>query len=100
MERWKENDKQMDGKLDIIIDGLGQWKDKAKLMGNKIDQTAQQISKLDVEVDKTNAELTNQNSQLKKLLIAYRKPDKFCMDIVLIIIMTGLVYVIYKQVHG
>lgn len=55
----------------------------------------EQISKLDKEVDKTNAELFKQNEQLKKIVEKYRQPNKFCLDIVLVIVLLGLCGIIY-----
>jgi hypothetical protein len=54
-----------------------------------------QINKLDKEVDKTNAELEKQNKQLKAIVEKYRQPNKFCMDIVLIVVLLGLAGAIY-----
>ncbi|CAD8084122.1 unnamed protein product [Paramecium sonneborni] len=95
MQRWKQNDEQMDKQLDVLIDGTQQWKENAQKIGQKIDHTTNQIDKLTVQVDKTNEELNKQNNQLKKIVEKYRQPNKFCLDMVLIFILIGLCGVIY-----
>jgi len=47
IQNFQDNDKQMDELIDQINVGIIQTKDKAKIMGDKIDHTTMQIDKLD-----------------------------------------------------
>ncbi|KAM3144927.1 hypothetical protein pb186bvf_002932 [Paramecium bursaria] len=91
LQRWNLNDQKMDQQLDIIIAGLDQLNLKARLIDEKVDQTGQQIKNITNEVDKANDSLKNQNQALKKLTEVYRRPNKFCLDIMFILLLLGLV---------
>ena len=67
-----------------------------KETGELIDQTDQKIDGLIDEVDKVNDNLFKSNKQLKGIVEKYRKPHKFCIDIVLVLILIGLVVGIIK----
>jgi len=100
MKKFEENDKVMDEILDQIVVGAESWKNKGMLMGNKIDQTSAQIHTVTIETDKTNKTLMTSNMRLKKILEQYRKPNKFCLDIILILFILGLIVVVINMIRG
>lgn len=48
------------------------------------------------EVDKVNEDLLKSNKQLKGIVEKYRKPHKFCIDVILVLILIGLIVGIIK----
>ncbi|CAK81006.1 unnamed protein product (macronuclear) [Paramecium tetraurelia] len=100
LDRFAKNDEIIDGKLDVIIDGMGQLNHKVQVQGQKIDQTKVQIKQTDKQVDKTNKTLQHSNKQLKELLIKFRQPNKFCLDITLFLLFLGIIGVIVNMFYS
>jgi len=98
LDRWAENDKQQDKMLDIINSGLENLKGKAQNIGVAVDKQTNAINALDTELDVAYQELESSNNQLKKVLVEYRKPSKFCMDICLLFVLIGLIGTIVKLI--
>jgi SYP7 family syntaxin len=96
LDRWKEGDKQQDAVLTLINDGLSTLHNKANNIGNQVDAQTKLITKLDEDMEDAYKELESSNTRLKKVLVEYRKPGKFCMDIALVLILLGLIGVIIK----
>lgn len=86
----------MDDRLDDLTQRTIEWKKKVKETGNLIDESDKKIDDLTTEVDKVNDSLLKSNKQLKGIIEQYRKPHKFCIDIVLILILLGLLVGIIK----
>ncbi|CAD8175083.1 unnamed protein product [Paramecium pentaurelia] len=100
LDRFAQNDQIIDDKLVIIIDEVDNMKNKAQAIGTKIDQTKGQLKILDKQVDKTNLTLLNSNKQLKELLIKFRQPNKFCLDITLFLLFLGIIGVIVNMFYS
>lgn len=86
----------MDDRLDDLTQRTIEWKKKVKETGNLIDESDKKIDDLTTEVDKVNDSLLKSNKQLKGIIEQYRKPHKFCIDVVLILILLGLLVGIIK----
>ncbi|CAD8142190.1 unnamed protein product [Paramecium octaurelia] len=100
LDRFAKNDLIIDEKVDVIIDGVEQWKAKAQGIRQKIDQTIGQIHQNHIQVDKTNKTLQYSNKQLKELLIKFRQPNKFCLDITLFLLFLGIIGVIVNMFYS
>lgn len=68
-----------------------EWKKKVKDIGELIDESDKKIVELTDEVDKVNDNLLRSNKQLKNIIEKYSKPHKFCIDIVLILLLVGMI---------
>ena len=90
----------IDEKIDDITQKTIEWKNRVKETGALLDETDQKITKLTEEVDKVNDDLLRSNKQLKGIVEQYRKPHKFCIDVVLVLILIGLVVAIIKMTTG
>ncbi|CAD8081188.1 unnamed protein product [Paramecium primaurelia] len=91
----RQNNKEIDQQLDIIIDGTKQLKDNSQQIGQKIDNTTYQIDNIINEVDETNQDLNKQQNQLQRIVQKYRQPNQFF----LIFILIGLCRVIYLNLN-
>lgn len=98
LERWKETDKKIDNLLDGVITTLDQVEKGLVDMGEKIENNAQVRHKLEGDVDKINKKFDTSNQKLKKLLVQFRSPHKFCMDIALILILLVMLGLLYKVI--
>ena len=67
-----------------------------KETGDLIDESDKKIQDLTTEVDKVNDNMLRSNKQLKGIIDQYRKPHKFCIDIILILLLLGLIVGIIK----
>lgn len=47
-------------------------------------------------MDKVNDDLLRSNKQLKGVVEKFRKPHKFCLDIVLVLVLIGLIVGVIK----
>jgi len=75
-------------------------KDMANEMGKEIEMQGMMIDELDHKVEKTNAKLINLNKRLKKTLESVRKADRFCIDIILLVVILaigGYLYNVFRK---
>lgn len=87
----KENDKEIDRKLDILADGVKDVKNIAKDIGGKIDTQHEKLDTLEDKVDHVNERLDATNAKLKGLLEKVRGPDKMILTVMIICIIIGVV---------
>ena len=96
MQRWKKNDEMIDDRLDDLTQRTIEWKKKVKQTGQLIDESDKKIDVLTEQVDKVNESLLRSNKQLKGIIEQYRKPHKFCIDIILVLVLIGMIVGIVK----
>ena len=93
---WKNRVKDQDQELDNIHKGVGQLKKEAELAGQGINNIGIKVKNVNKHVDKTQKSVNTQNSRLKELIFKFRSADKYCCDILLILILIGLVCTLYS----
>ena len=93
---WKYRMKNQDEQLDEIHKGVGQLKYEAGLAGQGIRNIDTKVQNVTKHVDKTHKSVNTQNSRLKELIFKFRSADKYCCDIILILILIGLVCTLYS----
>ena len=93
---WKYRMKNQDEQLDEIHKGVGQLKHEAGLAGQGIRNIDTKVQNVTKHVDKTHKSVNTQNSRLKELIFKFRSADKYCCDIILILILIGLVCTLYS----
>ena len=93
---WKNRVKDQDMQLDEIHKGVGQLKYEANIAGKGINNLGTKINKVNKHVDKTHQSVNTQNGRLKELINKFRSADKYCCDIILILILIGLVCTLYS----
>jgi len=69
----------------------------ATTMGNQIEQQNVMIDEITTNAEKANARLRETNTRLKNALDKVRKPDRFIIDCILIIILLAIATYIYEQ---
>ena len=95
MEEWKKEVNQQNIELEEIHHGVKEIKNQAKLAGEAIKNVGAKVKSLDKHTDKTGAALDSQNKKLKDLLNKIRTSDRFCVDLILFLILLGLIAVLY-----
>ena len=96
MKEWQEVDKEIDAGIEDLIDGIRRWKKGIDITGQLIEDSDVKIKQLTEQVDVVNDDLFKSNKQLKGIVEKMRKPHKFCIDIVLVLILIGLIVGIIK----
>ena len=66
------------------------------MTGELTNQSILKVDKLTANVDEVNESLFQSNKKLKGIVEKLRKPHKFCLDIVLVLILIALVVGIIK----
>jgi len=94
----RQNDAKIDVKLELVGQGVEVLRNMAVDIGREIELQGVMINELDQKVDVTNAQLNNLNRRLKNTLEKVRKADRFCIDIILVIILLALIGYIYNTV--
>jgi t-SNARE complex subunit (syntaxin) len=89
-------DEEIDREIDNVLEGIKKWKEGLSMTGELIKETDDRIEKLTQQVDKVNEDLFRSNKQLKGIVEKFRKPHKFCIDVVLVLILIALVVGIVK----
>jgi len=92
----KQNDDEINAHLNTIGEHVTRLGTMATAMGQEIEMQGKMIDHLDAKVEKTNAKLNNLNKRMKKTLEGVRKADRFCIDIILIIIILAIVGYLYN----
>lgn len=102
-DQQERNEQRINNMLDQVLDGVIDLKELAVAMGTQLRQTDAVIDGLDVEVQRTNAELDTLNTRLKALLTRVRSPKQLVVDIcvgVLFLIMIGLLVKVVRDRYG
>lgn len=89
-------DKDIDEKLDRVSQGVSVLKEMAVEMGKEIELQEVIIDELDKKVDATNEQLLNLNKRMKKVLERVRKADRFCIDIIILVVILAIAGYIYN----
>eukprot|EP01016_Furgasonia_blochmanni_P034105 TRINITY_DN363_c0_g1_i7.p1 TRINITY_DN363_c0_g1~~TRINITY_DN363_c0_g1_i7.p1 ORF type:complete len:278 (-),score=68.33 TRINITY_DN363_c0_g1_i7:364-1197(-) len=100
IKRWQEKDKAMDEDLEQIIQGVLKWKEKAINIGEQIDRMSPMLNNLERNVEDTTGHINHSNKRLKDIITKYRAPNKFCLDIILVLIILGLCGMIYNMLKS
>jgi len=92
----RQNDEEINRKLDIIGSHVADLKNLAVAIGNEIELQEVMIDDATGEVEKTNAKLKNLNVRLKKQLDDVRKCDRFIIDFVCCILILAIIGYLYN----
>ncbi|XXG84962.1 hypothetical protein AAC387_Pa11g0157 [Persea americana] len=87
---------KQDQGLDIISEGLDTLKNLAHDMNEELDRQVPLIDDIDTKVDRANADLKNTNVRLKETIDQMRSSRNFCIDIILVCIILGIVMYLFK----
>ena len=98
IKEWKNRINDQDNQLEEIHKGVGQLKYEADVAGDGINNLGTKIKNVVQHADKTQKSINSQNSRLKELIFKFRSADKFCCDIILILIVIGLVFTLYSVI--
>ena len=98
IEEWNNRIKKQDEQLDEIHKGVGKLKKEAGMAGVGINKIGDKGKNLNKHTDKTQKSLNSQNARLKELVNKIRSSNKYCCDIILILILIGLLCTLYSVV--
>ncbi|XP_057954811.1 syntaxin-71-like [Malania oleifera] len=90
---------KQDQGLDFISEGLDTLKDLAHDMNEELDRQVPLMDEIDTKVDRTTSELKNTNVRLKDTLTKMRTSRNFCIDIILLCIILGIVSYLYNVLN-
>jgi len=97
LRKLEQKNKIIDDQLEEIEGGILMLKHLANTMGNQIEQQNVMIDEITTNAEKANARLRETNTRLKNALDKVRKPDRFIIDCILIIILLAIATYIYEQ---
>ena len=100
MQEWKEELARQDEDLDEIHGVVKQIANEAKLAGENIVKTHNQVKKVSQHTTQSTKKVNQQNKKLKDLIKKFRSGDKLCVDIILILVGLGLVAVLYNIISS
>lgn len=86
----KDQDDEIDHKLDRISEALYGMKEHAIEIGNEINIQTMMINEIENKVENNNQNLQNINTRMKSALEKVRKGDKIIIDFILLMILLGL----------
>ena len=96
IDEWNKRVKKQDEQLDEIHKGVGKLKKEAGTAGVGINKIGTKVHKLNKHTDKTQKSVKTQNERLKELVFKMRSADRYCCDIILILILIGLLCTLYS----
>jgi len=92
----KKNNTLIDKKLDAVSDGVQVLRGMAEEMGKEIEMQGSMIGELGKKMDDTQGTLDNLNRRLRNTLEKVRKADRFCIDIILLIVILAIGAYVYN----
>eukprot|EP01029_Cantina_marsupialis_P028360 TRINITY_DN776055_c0_g1_i1.p1 TRINITY_DN776055_c0_g1~~TRINITY_DN776055_c0_g1_i1.p1 ORF type:complete len:287 (-),score=86.68 TRINITY_DN776055_c0_g1_i1:108-968(-) len=103
-QRMKEIDKdnqEIDGLLDMVDNQLDDITNIAQNMNTTVKKQNIMLDEINEKAEKTQAELANVNTRMKEVIKkATGGSDKFCMYIICLIILLGILTVLYNMTQG
>ncbi|PON80407.1 t-SNARE [Trema orientale] len=87
---------KQDQGLDFISSGLDTLRNLAHEMNEELDRQVPLVDEIDTKVDKVTSDIKNTNVRLKQTLNQVRSSRNFCIDIVLLCIILGIVSYLYN----
>lgn len=96
MKKFQQNDQEIDEMLDKVIEMADILKGHAENIGTAIQTQAELIKKVNSKAEKARARLQKRASALQGVLEKYRRTNKMCIDIVLVIVFLILIGVVVK----
>ncbi|XP_010520358.1 PREDICTED: syntaxin-72 [Tarenaya hassleriana] len=88
--------KKQDEGLDVISEGLEALKNLAHDMNEELDKQIPLMDEIETKADKAASDLKNTNVRLKQNLTKMRSSRNFCLDIILLCVILGIVSYIYN----
>ena len=96
MKKFDQNDQEIDDMLDKVIELADVLKLHAENIGVAIQTQAELIKKVNSKAEKARERLQKRASALQGILEKYRKANKMCVDMVLVVVLLILMGVILK----
>ncbi|XP_021909386.1 syntaxin-72-like isoform X2 [Carica papaya] len=90
---------KQDQGLDIISEGLDTLKNLAHDMNEELDRQVPLMDEIETKVDKATSDLKNTNVRLKQTITKLRSSRNFCIDILLLCVILGIVSYIYNALR-
>ncbi|XP_056845591.1 syntaxin-72 [Raphanus sativus] len=82
--------------LDVISEGLDALKNLARDMNEELDKQVPLMDEMETKVDGATSDLKNTNVRLKQQLVKMRSSRNFCIDIILLCVVLGIISYIYN----
>eukprot|EP00753_Platysulcus_tardus_P022605 PLAT9805.1.p1 GENE.PLAT9805.1~~PLAT9805.1.p1 ORF type:complete len:296 (+),score=152.88 PLAT9805.1:80-967(+) len=101
MEQVKKRDAEFDEVLDKIEDSVLELGELAEAIGTEAEKQNMMLENVKKDVDKAQVKLNRLNKRMKETLEKVgRSGDKFCMDVICIIIILGCLSFIYNNLKS
>lgn len=96
MKKFEENDQEIDEMLDKVIEMADILKGHAQNINTAIMTQQDLIKKVNNKAERARSRLQKRASELQGVLEKYRRTNKMCVDIILVVILLVLVGVVIK----
>jgi t-SNARE complex subunit (syntaxin) len=96
MKRFEDNDQEIDEMLDKVIEMANLLKGHAQNINTAITTQADLIKKVNNKAEKARNRLQKRASELQGVLDKYRRTNKMCVDMVLVVILLVLIGIVIK----
>lgn len=97
-ERWREEMKYQDDVAEKIGENALELKQHAQVIGDALEGQVTKLDVLDAVVNKADKELETSTKRVKRLLQKVRDGDKFCVTLVLLLLLIGLCTVGFNMI--
>lgn len=97
-ERWKAEMKYQDEVAEKIGENALELKQHAHIIGDALEGQITKLDALDAVVNKADKELETSTKRVKRLLQKVREGDKFCVTLVLLLLLIGLCTVGFNMI--
>jgi len=92
----KDRDAQIDVQIDEIGRGVDDLKDLAQRQNEEVRRQNAMLQGLEQQIDDVHEKVVNVNASLKEKLDALGGADKFCVNLMCIVVLMGLVAVLFR----
>lgn len=92
LAQFDKNDQEIDQMLGVVINQLDKLQFSAQGITQEIDKQGKLLKKLNQRIEVSWTKLERRDNDLKKVLDTYRSQNKFCCDVLLILLVIALLY--------
>lgn len=97
-ERWQEDMKYQDEVAEKIGENAVILKQHAQVIGDALEGQIDKIDGVEAVIDKADKELETSTKRVKRILQKVREGDKFCVTLILLLVLIGLATVAFNMI--
>ncbi|GBF90690.1 hypothetical protein Rsub_02990 [Raphidocelis subcapitata] len=98
-QEWEHSKRRQDAQLERMERGVGTLADMARSMQEELDRQSPVVEDIDRQLNRVTSKLKSNNAKLRGLVLQMRSRRNFCIDIILVCVVLGIIAYIVSMVQ-